>query len=226
MMEMDRQAQERFLRVLLNERRRLLRRIGFLEGRHGRGGLDQSMQDSIGEFSLYDNHPADIGSELFERAKDLKFRDDARVVLKLIDEAIERVKSGVYGTCERCGREIDRERLEMLPYTAVCGVCQEDVEREIPVRRVRPIEEEAIGRPFGGHILDGKTPGIDGEDVWQDVAKYGTSNTPQDIPGSEEYGEVFIDADEVEGAVEQVDLIMAEDPDEIPPDPDAPRRRP
>ncbi|MGE5584596.1 MAG: TraR/DksA C4-type zinc finger protein [Bacillota bacterium] len=223
---MDRETQERFLRRLLKERERLRRRIGFLEGRDSHGGLDMSMQDSIGEFSLYDNHPADIGSELFERAKDLKFRDDARVILKLIDRAVERVKSGVYGTCERCGREIDPGRLEVIPYAAVCGQCQEQVEREIPVRRVRPVEEEAIGRPFGGRILDGKTPGLDGEDIWQDVARYGTSNTPQDVPGAGEYGEVFIDADEVEGAVEKVDLIMAEDPGEIPPDPDAPGRRP
>lgn len=223
---MDRRIQERFLQRLLQERARLERRIGILEGRGSQGGLDMSMQDSIGEFSLYDNHPADVGTELFERAKDLKFRDDTRVLLKLVDEAIERARTGAYGTCERCGQEIDRERLEMMPYTAVCARCQEEVEREIPVRRVRPIEDEAIGRPFGVHILDGKTPGIDGEDVWQDVARYGTSSTPQDVPGAEEYGEVFGDADEVEGAVEQVDLIMAENPDEIPPDPDAPRRRP
>ncbi|MGE5586868.1 MAG: TraR/DksA C4-type zinc finger protein [Clostridia bacterium] len=223
---MKRRIQEMFLRKLLKERSRLESRIGILEGRGGQGGLDMSMRDSIGEFSLYDNHPADVGSELFERAKDLKFREDARLLLKRIDEAIERVRSGAYGTCERCGREIDVERLEMMPHTAVCARCQEEVEKEIPTRRVRPIEEEAIGRPFGVHILNGKTPGIDGEDVWQDVARYGTSSTPQDVPGAEEYGETFDDADEVEGAVEQVDLIMAEDPDEIPPDPDEPRRRP
>ncbi|MCR4403213.1 MAG: TraR/DksA C4-type zinc finger protein [Firmicutes bacterium] len=223
---MERRLQQAFLARLLEERSRLESRIGALEGRGGQGGLDTSMRDSIGEFSLYDNHPADVGSELFERAKDLKFRDDARLLLKLIDEAIERVRSGVYGTCERCGREIGEERLEMVPYTAVCARCKEQVEKEIPARRVRPIEEEAIGRPFGPHILDGKSPGIDGEDVWQDVARYGTSSTPQDVPGAEEYGEAFDDADEVEGAVERVDLIMAEDPDEIPPDPDAPRRRP
>ncbi|MGE5593526.1 MAG: TraR/DksA C4-type zinc finger protein [Betaproteobacteria bacterium] len=223
---MDRRTQEKFLQRLLRERVRLRHRIDILEGRGGQGGLDASMQDSIGEFSMYDNHPADVGTELFERAKDVKFRDDARVLLKLIDEAIERARSGAYGTCERCGREIDPRRLEMIPYAALCSRCQAEVEREIPVRRVRPIEEEAIGRPFGVHILNGKTPGIDGEDVWQDAARYGTSSTPQDVPGAEEYGEVFEDADEVEGAVERVDLIMAGNPDEIPPDPDAPRGRP
>lgn len=223
---MDKHTLDGYMKALLEEKARLRRRIQCLEGRDGEGGLDQSMADSIREFSMYDNHPADIGSELFERERDIKFRDDARVLLRMVDEAIGRVRSGEYGTCERCGGGIDEGRLRTIPYTSLCSACQVEREREMPERRVRPVEEEVIGRPFGDFILDGKTPGLDGADTWQDVARHGTANTPQDVSGAEEYGEVFIDADEVEGAVEEVDLVMAVDPDEIPPDPDAPKRRP
>lgn len=223
---MDKRALDGYMRALLKEKERMRRRIDFLEGRDGAGGLRESMSDSIREFSLYDNHPADVGSELFEREKDIRFRDDARVLLRIIDKAIDRVRSGEYGACERCGKDIDEERLRAIPYTSLCSQCQQELEREAPERGGRPVEEEVIGPPFGRHILDGRSPGLDGEDIWQDVARYGTANTPQDVQGAKEYGEVFIGADEVEGAVEKVDLIMAESPDEIPPDPDAQRARP
>ncbi len=222
---MDKRAIERYMKALREERARLKRRVRFLDDSSG-AGLGQSMADSTREFSMYDNHPADVGSELFEREKDVKLREDARVLLRMVDGAIDRIRSGEYGTCQRCGREIDQGRLEAIPYASLCAACQREREREAPARRARPVEEEVIGPPFGEHILDGKSAGVDGEDVWQDVARYGTANTPQDIAGAEEYGETFVGADEVEGAVEKVDLVIAEAPDEIPPDPDAPRARP
>ena len=43
-----------------------------------------------------------------------------------IDElkaAIERVEQGTYGRCERCGAQIDPERLEVLPTTTLCANC-------------------------------------------------------------------------------------------------------
>lgn len=40
--------------------------------------------------------------------------------LVAIDRALERMEDGTYGTCERCGRVIDEERLDALPMTARC----------------------------------------------------------------------------------------------------------
>ena len=44
-------------------------------------GLKESLSDSISEFSTYDNHPADIGAETFERSKDLALRENFKRVL-------------------------------------------------------------------------------------------------------------------------------------------------
>ena len=36
-----------------------------------------SQREAINELSAYDNHPGDLGTETFERAKDLGLKDNA-----------------------------------------------------------------------------------------------------------------------------------------------------
>jgi DnaK suppressor protein len=64
-----------------------------LEG-SGQYGLDDPMQDELGELSLYDNHPADIASELFERAKDVGLRHMDKLQLQEIDRALQAIADG------------------------------------------------------------------------------------------------------------------------------------
>lgn len=40
-----------------------------------------------------------------------------------IKHALYQIDSGTYGTCERCGDSIPRERLETLPYATTCTRC-------------------------------------------------------------------------------------------------------
>ena len=43
--------------------------------------------------------------------------------LNMIDSALERIRLGRYGICISCGKEIPKERLEVLPYTVMCVNC-------------------------------------------------------------------------------------------------------
>jgi len=43
-------------------------------------------------------------------------------------EAIARIESGVYGTCQRCGGLIDNTRLEAVPTATRCLGCQQEAE--------------------------------------------------------------------------------------------------
>jgi RNA polymerase-binding transcription factor DksA len=43
--------------------------------------------------------------------------------IKGLEEALTRVNEGSYGVCESCGRQIDPERLEVLPTTKLCAAC-------------------------------------------------------------------------------------------------------
>lgn len=93
-------------------------------------GLKESMRDSIGELSMYDNHPGDIGSEVFEREKDFTLRDAVKTHLAEIDTALRNIKDGVYGTCTSCGKHIPEERLEAIPEAILCIACKEREEPE------------------------------------------------------------------------------------------------
>ena len=54
---------DHYRQLLLQEKERLVRLIEGLEE-----GLRESQGDAIQELSTYDNHPADVGSETYERS--------------------------------------------------------------------------------------------------------------------------------------------------------------
>ena len=45
--------------------------------------------------------------------------------IHLIDAALARIKSGMYGTCTICGEKIPDNRLAALPYVTTCINCAE-----------------------------------------------------------------------------------------------------
>ncbi len=210
---MDKTLQEKFKERLLKEKEKVQKRITHME----EGATEVPVQDSISELSMYDNHPADLGSETFERSKDLALRDQAEIHLSKIEDALSNIEQGTYGTCDICGAEIPMDRLEAMPSTTMCVKCKE-AEEQLPDRHPRPIEEDVIAPPFGGFMHDDSEfePGdaedeteFDGEDAWQSVARWGTSETPQDISvgGINDYDHMYIDADENVGTVEGVEEI-------------------
>lgn len=199
------EAQRRKLKQqLLQEKSVLERRLK--ENRNH--GLDQSMNDSIGELSGYDNHPGDIGTELFERGKDQALNQADEHRLREIDQALVRMERGEYGICVVCGREIPVERLEVVPETAYCV----EHEPERTVSESRPVEERVIHPPFGEHSYDGRNRTFyDAEDAWQDVERYGTSNPPDMYPEGKNYNELTIDPDENRGYVDDVEKVAVSD---------------
>ncbi len=46
-------------------------------------------------------------------------------------EALTKAREGTYGRCERCGAQIDPERLEILPATALCVDCARAVDTSV-----------------------------------------------------------------------------------------------
>jgi RNA polymerase-binding protein DksA len=74
-------------------------------------------------------HPADEGSEMFEREKDLTLIDTLQVSLRQVEDALQRVDSGQYGICANCGKPIGEKRLEALPAAIYCIDCQSILDR-------------------------------------------------------------------------------------------------
>jgi RNA polymerase-binding protein DksA len=85
-----------------------------------------AQMDAEGAVNLgYGNHMADDASEAFEQAKELALHQNAKQLLDQVTDALERFEQGKYGTCERCGDEIDPARLRALPYVTHCLHCQQ-----------------------------------------------------------------------------------------------------
>lgn len=49
-----------------------------------------------------------------------------RKELQQIDDALNRIKSGTYGTCTSCGEKISEKRLEALPFATICIHCMQE----------------------------------------------------------------------------------------------------
>ena len=68
----------------------------------------------------------DFSEQAAERQNDEVLRgieSAARAEIDRIDEALGRLQSGEYGLCVKCGRDIERPRLEAIPYADRCQSC-------------------------------------------------------------------------------------------------------
>ncbi len=81
--------------------------------------FSQNQSDLTGEMA-FDDEYADAGTATFERERDLSLENNVRDLLGKIEKALTRMDEGTYGTCERCGRPIEKARLKALPYANLC----------------------------------------------------------------------------------------------------------
>ncbi|HZG61714.1 MAG TPA: yteA family sporulation protein [Anoxybacillus sp.] len=165
--------------------------------------------DAVGELSSADNHPGDEGTELYEREKDIALNELAEKELKDIEHALEAMENGTYGRCEVCGQDIPYDRLEALPTTTFCKEHSPDQF----VSHQRPLEEGVLMPPFGKFDFDDRDAVMyDAEDSWQDVARFGTSETPSDLGKNvDHYNDVYAESEENVGYVEDFENFAAID---------------
>jgi RNA polymerase-binding protein DksA len=109
--------------MLEKERQRMLHQIRVIDA-----GQDQDQSDTLSELSDYDDHPADVATETFEREKDRALRNNARETVERVTAALRKMDHGTYGLCDICGKEIPAGRLDAVPYATLCVKCQADVE--------------------------------------------------------------------------------------------------
>jgi DnaK suppressor protein len=75
----------------------------------------QEADGQDGELSTVDQHPADSGSETFEREKDLAILESLETELAQVEAALRRLDEGTYGVDEVTGERINPDRLDARP---------------------------------------------------------------------------------------------------------------
>ena len=70
----------------------------------------------------------DFAEQATQRENDdvlMALNQDAKHIVSQINSALHRIETGDYGYCTECGGEISEERLEIVPYAALCIKCAE-----------------------------------------------------------------------------------------------------
>ncbi|MBM7692991.1 YteA family regulatory protein [Peribacillus deserti] len=171
---------------------------------------DESLTDSVGEVSSYDNHPADLGTELFEKVKDIALVDHNSNELEKVNEALQAIEEGSYGKCIECGNDIPYERLEALPFTLYCldHASTQNVSSDRPAEEdvLEPSHKDSFQRLRDNHIIN------DDIDSFEEVARYGTSETPADYFGKmDDYNSMDEDKEDSDGFTEDYESFAATD---------------
>ncbi|MFZ7120003.1 MAG: TraR/DksA C4-type zinc finger protein [Eubacteriaceae bacterium] len=112
---------------LLNEKKRLNDLIDNMK----KNNIIDITSEMSTELSHYDNHPADLGSEMNDRERGSAFKGNELSIINKIDNALHEINAGTYGRCTNCGSNISVERLEIVPYTVLCVKCQNKINSEI-----------------------------------------------------------------------------------------------
>jgi len=86
-----------------------------------RGGADSDEIRREGSPYGKREEEASVVSEFEKR---LALEQQLTESLEKVKEALERIKAGTYGICAGCGKKINPERLEALPYARLCLECK------------------------------------------------------------------------------------------------------
>jgi RNA polymerase-binding transcription factor len=117
------------MKKIATEREQELRELLLKHKRRLWNELRQEYFETLGEGHHAQYETAlDVGDQgLADLMEDvgLSIADIRRQELTLIDDVIRRLEAGTYGACDDCGREIEVERLRLVPYARYCVPCQE-----------------------------------------------------------------------------------------------------
>src|SRR5260370_32043299 len=110
-----RDALLRLHRALVDRRSELLRRIG--------GGLKDLLHRASDSGDSADQAFEACGEEVRSQLAELESRE-----LMHIERSLDRLKHGIYGVCEGCQKKIPVSRLDALPFSTTCILCQREME--------------------------------------------------------------------------------------------------
>jgi DnaK suppressor protein len=105
-------------------RRLLLERKGTLAEAYNKNKTYGRLTEDEGTQDL-----ADKASSAYTKEFLYSLSNTDREILQKVDEALQRVDHGGFGQCVECGDEINRKRLEAVPWASHCIVCQEKFEK-------------------------------------------------------------------------------------------------
>ncbi len=87
-------------------------------------------QESSEDRSAYSLHMADRGTDAMEREKNMLFAQREGSYIDYVDEALQRIADGSFGSCRDCHGDIGRARLEAVPTASQCIACKSQADEK------------------------------------------------------------------------------------------------
>jgi len=72
-----------------------------------------------------DDHLEESADEVEEYEALLPVEFSLEIRLRDINIALDKIKKGTYGKCEKCGKDIPEERLSFYPEARTCNTCRQ-----------------------------------------------------------------------------------------------------
>lgn len=85
---------------------------------------DQMALDAEPGDTQFDDESGEGSTTAVDRERDLALSAQARAEVVEIDVALDKIDEGGYGVCDRCGKNIPKARLEVIPWAALCVTCK------------------------------------------------------------------------------------------------------
>ena len=123
---MNKKETKVFYDLLIKKKAELLKGIEHI----AKDNLKTSQREAAGDLSAYSLHMADVASDNYEREFSLSLADTEQKLLNRINDTLEKIDTGTYGTCELCEKKITKARLKIVPYAEMCVPCQEKQEKK------------------------------------------------------------------------------------------------
>jgi DnaK suppressor protein len=115
--KVDKRTVQRFKKALLKEREQIIKDVR---------QMDESSKE-MGQDGIQDI--GDEAATIYNKHILLTLTENERIRLRELDEALDRIDAGTYGTCEECGEPIGLKRLEVNPVATYCVPCKTKLEQ-------------------------------------------------------------------------------------------------
>ena len=90
----------------------------------------QNTQDFETEFPQLGDKEDENAAEVEEYSTNLSLERTLESALRDVTKTLERIKSGTYGKCKYCGKDIDEKRLLARPTSSSCIDCKKKLTQE------------------------------------------------------------------------------------------------
>ena len=107
---------EYYWELLLKKRAEILGDVNQMET----SAIKRDSSERASSGSSMPIHMADIGSDNFEQDFTLGLIDSERRLLDAVSSALGRIKRGTFGICLGTGKQIQKRRLEAMPWAKYC----------------------------------------------------------------------------------------------------------